>query len=95
MLMANSLTFSSFFRKVLSPANCRANIALDHDRAATLALEHLFELGHRQIAFVKGQVFSSDTEVRWEAIQSAAIRIGLPVRPGLGLNWSVILRRLS
>ncbi|CAN5652002.1 substrate-binding domain-containing protein [soil metagenome] len=59
------------------------NIALDHDRAATLALEHLFELGHRQIAFIKGQVFSSDTEVRWQAIRKAALRLNLLVRPSL------------
>src|SRR5882672_8933525 len=30
------------------------NIALDHNRAASLALEHLIGLGHRQIAFIKG-----------------------------------------
>jgi len=59
------------------------NIALDHDRAATLALEHLVELGHRRIAFIKGQVFSSDTEVRWQAIREAALRLNLTVRPGL------------
>ncbi len=59
------------------------NIALDHDRAATLALEHLFELGHRQIAFIKGQVFSSDTEVRWQAIREAARRLMLSVHPSL------------
>jgi LacI family transcriptional regulator len=59
------------------------NIALDHDRAATLALEHLVELGHRQIAFIKGQVFSSDTEVRWQAIREAALRLDLIVRPSL------------
>ena len=59
------------------------NIALDHNRAATLALEHLVELGHRQIAFIKGQVFSSDTEVRWQAIREAALRLDLLVRPSL------------
>lgn len=59
------------------------NIALDHDRAATLALEYLLELGHRQIAFIKGQVFSSDTEVRWEAIREAATRLDIAVRPRL------------
>ena len=59
------------------------NIALDHDRAATLALEHLVELGHRRIAFIKGQDFSSDTEVRWQAIREAALRLDLKVRPGL------------
>ncbi len=43
------------------------NIALDHPRAAQLALEHLANLGHRRIAFIKGQEFSSDTEVRWQS----------------------------
>jgi DNA-binding LacI/PurR family transcriptional regulator len=48
------------------------NIELDHDQAAHLALSHLKSLGHRQIAFIKGQEFSSDTNLRWEAIVQAA-----------------------
>lgn len=47
------------------------NVALDHERAAGLALEHLKVLGHTRIAFIKGQDFSSDTEVRWAAIRHA------------------------
>src|SRR6266853_5677615 len=43
------------------------NIVLDHVLAAKLAMEHLAQLGHRKIAFIKGQEFSSDTEIRWEA----------------------------
>jgi len=38
------------------------NIVLDHALAAKLAIEHLAQLGHRKIAFLKGQEFSSDTE---------------------------------
>ena len=59
------------------------NIVLNHSRAASLALEHLYHLGHRQIAFIKGQEFSSDTEVRWNAILEAATRLGLRVRSNL------------
>ncbi len=55
------------------------NIALNHTQAARLALEHLHALGHRSIAFIKGQEFSSDTEVRWQAIGEAAKALGLPV----------------
>lgn len=59
------------------------NIVLDHDRASELALQHLLHLGHRKIAFIKGQQFSSDTEVRWKANMEAAMRLGLEVRSRL------------
>jgi LacI family transcriptional regulator len=59
------------------------NIVLDHDRAAELALEHLMTLGHRRIAFCKGQAFSSDTDVRWKAIVKTARRLDLPIEPEL------------
>jgi DNA-binding LacI/PurR family transcriptional regulator len=55
------------------------NIVLNHDRAAALALEHLIALGHTRIAVIKGQDFSSDTEVRWESIRVAAAEIGLAI----------------
>ena len=55
------------------------NIVLNHERAAILALEHLHRLGHRKIAFIKGQEFSSDTAVRWKAITDAGNRLGLPI----------------
>jgi DNA-binding LacI/PurR family transcriptional regulator len=59
------------------------NITLNHARAAKLALEHLAELGHKNIAFIKGQEFSSDTEVRWEAVRGAAEELGLQVNEKL------------
>src|SRR5215468_5420315 len=59
------------------------NIVLNHARAASLALEHLFKLGHRQMAFIKGQEFSSDTAVRWESIREAAAQLGIEIRESL------------
>jgi LacI family transcriptional regulator len=50
---------------------------LNHDAAAQLGLEHLVKLGHRRIAFIKGQSFSSDTEVRWAAMRRAAKKLGI------------------
>ena len=58
-----------------------ANIALNHRRAAELALTHLHGLGHRDIAVIKGQSFSSDTESRWRAIRYVARQMSLDIRP--------------
>jgi DNA-binding LacI/PurR family transcriptional regulator len=55
------------------------NIVLDHRLAADLALEHLVKLGHRRIAFIKGQEFSSDTEARWDGIVQSATKLGLTI----------------
>lgn len=60
-----------------------SNIILDHSRAAELALKHLWHLGHRKIAFIKGQEFSSDTEVRWTNIEKKAREIGMTISPFL------------
>jgi LacI family transcriptional regulator len=57
------------------------NIVLHHGLAAKLALEHLAKLGHHQLAVIKGQDFSSDTEVRWGAIRSEAKRLSLQLDP--------------
>jgi LacI family transcriptional regulator, galactose operon repressor len=59
------------------------NIVVNHERAAHLALEHLWKLGHRRIAFIKGQDFSSDTEIRWKSNLDAAARLGIRVLPKL------------
>jgi len=59
------------------------NIVLDHKRAAELALRHLVELGHRNIAFIRGQPISSDSSDRWDAIRAAAEQMKLPVRAEL------------
>ncbi len=58
-------------------------IVLNHTTAAELALGHLKELGHRDIAFIRGQDFSSDTKVRWDSIRLVARRMNLPVASAL------------
>jgi DNA-binding LacI/PurR family transcriptional regulator len=59
------------------------NIVLDHKRAARMALQHLQNLGHEEIAFLKGQPFSSDSIVRWDAIVEVAEELGVRIRPEL------------
>jgi LacI family transcriptional regulator len=60
-----------------------ANVVLDHNRAAELTLRHLYELGHRDIAFMRGQPYSSDSDVRWWSFSKAARELGLTIRPEL------------
>jgi LacI family transcriptional regulator len=59
------------------------NILLNHRRAAELAFEHLAGFGHKHIAVIKGQEFSSDTEARWQAIRHAAAKSRIRLEPKL------------
>jgi LacI family transcriptional regulator len=59
------------------------NVVLDQRRAAELALRHLVELGHREIAFMKGSSFSSDADSRWNAVCRVARDLGLTMHPEL------------
>jgi DNA-binding LacI/PurR family transcriptional regulator len=59
------------------------NILLDHEQAAALALKHLVELGHRQIAVFKGHPESADSATRWNAVQNVAHSMDLELDPAL------------
>ncbi len=62
------------------------NVVLDHNTAAEMALRHLYDLGHRTIAFMRGQPYSSDSEVRWQSMVSVARDLGLTIRPELTIQ---------
>jgi DNA-binding LacI/PurR family transcriptional regulator len=62
------------------------NVLLDHHLAAELALTHLHSLGHRRIAFMRGQPFSSDSDERWRSIVAVAQEIGITIKPDLVLQ---------
>lgn len=59
------------------------NIILNHKTAAEIGIGHFYELGHRKIAVLKGQDFSSDTEIRWKTISNAAKKLSIPINPKL------------
>ncbi len=59
------------------------NVILDHRQAVLLALSHLMDLGHRQIAFMKGNPLSADSKSRWQSICDVAKEIGLDIDPDL------------
>ncbi len=67
-----------------------ANVVLDERLGATLALEHLKELGHRRIAFFRGPPSNVDTAVRWHAIEQVAAELQIEIRPELVVETSGI-----
>ncbi len=72
------------------------NIELDHKQAARLALKHLCELGHRRVAFMRGQEQTVDTDPRWQEIMDTARTLGMEIHPELLIrltenSWSPAL----
>ncbi len=62
------------------------NVVLDQRKASQLALTHLYDLGHRKIAFMRGQPFSSDSDERWVSIVDTARDLRLRVLPELTIQ---------
>jgi LacI family transcriptional regulator len=62
------------------------NVVLDHQTAAEQALRHVYDLGHRNLAFMRGQPYSSDSAPRWEATVKVARDLGLVIRPELTIQ---------
>lgn len=59
------------------------NVVLDQKRAAELALRHLYQLGHRKIAFMRGGSHSSDADDRWNCLMAVARDLKVQVSPEL------------
>jgi len=53
------------------------NVVLDQRRAAELSLRHLYQLGHRKIAFMRGGSHSSDADERWACQMKVARELKL------------------
>ena len=64
-----------------SAVNNVTNIVLDHHAAVEQALKHLYDLGHRKIAFMRGPRAIPDSEFRWESIQQVTREMGLRIDP--------------
>lgn len=56
-------------------------IKIDNGKAATLAIDHLLGLGHREIAVLKGPEGNGDTDDRSEQFQKMFKRHGIKIRP--------------
>lgn len=84
-LLLNSTMDEVAVPVVAISAHCTAanvtNLILDHTLAARLALKHLYDLGHRRIAFMHGPKAIPDSEFRWAGIQKVAGELALETDP--------------
>jgi LacI family transcriptional regulator len=58
-------------------------VSVDNEAGGYTALEHLYKLGHREIAFVRGPRRLVDSRLRWKGIRSFARKAGLRLNPNL------------
>jgi LacI family transcriptional regulator len=86
-LYLDSAMFSEFARKGIpaviigrelsdSPLN---SVVVDNEMGTRQAIQHLYELGHSRIAFIKGPKTLVDSLQRWRGLQSFANEVGLKV----------------
>lgn len=81
------LTHSLNLPTVAIAGHCKiedvTDVVLDQRRAAELTLRHLYKLGHRKIAFMRGGSHSSDANDRWKNLMEVAKELGVDVPPEL------------
>lgn len=58
-------------------------IGTDSYEGIGMAVNHLYKLGHRDIAFLNGSLYSMVSDQRQEAFESSMTELGLEIRPDL------------
>jgi len=68
------------------PGNRVSFAMVDNEAGGRLALEHLYQLGHRRIAIIRGPKRLIDSAPRWKGIQKFAQSVKLEIDPSLVLQ---------
>lgn len=56
-----------------------SSLLVDNEAGGALALRHLIDLGHRQIAIIRGPEELFDTVPRWAGVERAAVEAGIEI----------------
>jgi LacI family transcriptional regulator len=64
-------------------SNSVSSIMVDNETGGRLAIEHLYTLGHRRIAFIRGPKVLGDSVLRWKGIRNFARAARLKIDPQL------------
>jgi LacI family transcriptional regulator len=68
------------------PGDTVSSVMVDNEAGGRLALEHLHQLGHQKIAFIRGPKMLIDSAPRWRGIQKFAHSAGMEIDPALVLQ---------
>jgi LacI family transcriptional regulator, galactose operon repressor len=63
-----------------------SSVIVDNELGAHIAIEHLYSLGHRKIAFIRGPKTLSDSAPRWRGIRNFSKEAGLEIDPKLTVD---------
>jgi LacI family transcriptional regulator len=66
--------------------NSVSSVVVDNEAGGYMALQHLYSLGHRQIAFIRGPKTLSDSAPRWKGVRTFAQEHGLSIDPKLVMD---------
>lgn len=72
----------TIFMDAVTGVGHASTVNVDYAGGVTQAMKHLFELGHRDIAFISGPLALSSARTRAEAFQTAMREHGSTMRPG-------------
>lgn len=59
------------------------SVLVDNEAGGYAAMEHLYQLGHREIAFVRGPRRMADSRMRWKGVRRFATDVGLRLNSAL------------
>jgi LacI family transcriptional regulator len=65
------------------PGDTVSSVMVDNETGGRIALEHLYQLGHRKIAFIRGPKMLIDSAPRWRGVQKFAHAAGLEIDSSL------------
>src|ERR1700676_4239565 len=65
------------------PGKRMSSVMVENEAGGRLALEHLYQLGHRKIAIIRGPKRLIDSAPRWRGIQKFAQSVKLEIDPAL------------
>jgi LacI family transcriptional regulator len=84
--VAGQIDFPSVLIDIPLSGKKVGNVTTDNVRGATLAVRHLIELGHREIAMINGHDEAAVSQERLQGYRQTLEEFGIPFRPELVYN---------